>query len=63
MKPYRVDFKYVVDYAASVYVIAADPDTAKAGAIEILEKSPGITAPEITSVEEYTPEQIQQALQ
>lgn len=53
MKPYRVDFKYIIEEQASVYVIAAGPDEAKAGAEIMLGEGDNYTSLEVTSVEEY----------
>jgi hypothetical protein len=53
MKPYRVDFKYVVEETASMFVVAPDPDAAAEGAKEMLSFEDQYTSPEITSVEEY----------
>lgn len=50
-KPFRVDFKYMVEDQASIFVIAETADAAKAGAMAILEQEGQYTGIQITNAE------------
>lgn len=53
---YRVDFKYVLEEQASLYIVAETPELAAEGAKIMLGKSgQQYASPEITKVEEYNP--------
>lgn len=55
VKSYRVDFKFTVEEQASMYVVTDTPENAKAGCLEMLQKSGGVYQnAEVMSVEEYT---------
>lgn len=54
VKAFRVDFKFTSEDTASMFVIAATPEDAAAGCMQMLkENEQQYGNPEVTTVEEY----------
>ena len=58
VKPFRIDFKYIVENTASMYIVAENEAAAREGAKQMLQMhEQEYTSPEITTVEEYKREE------